>query len=55
MTEDRDKAELLNLQFQENFSQEDVSSIPFYNCTCPRMPEITVSDHGILFKTSNWS
>ena len=41
MTEDRDK-------FQENFSQEDVSSIPFYNCTCPRMPEITVSDHGRL-------
>jgi len=48
ITEDQEKTELLNLQFQENFSQEDVSSIPFYNCSWPRMSSIKVSEHGIL-------
>ena len=44
--EDRDKAQLPNLQFRENVSQEDAS--PFCNCTWPCIPEITVWDHGLL-------
>ena len=48
VTEDRDKAELLNLQFKENFSREDDSHIPFYNCAWPRMPAVIVSEHGML-------
>ena len=47
VTEDRDKAELLNSQFKQNFSLEDDTRIPFYRAW-PSMPDIFVSERGIL-------
>ena len=51
ITEDRDKADLLNLQFKQNFSDEDVTCIPFHHRAWPPMPEIIIS--GILQLLNN--
>ena len=48
LTEDRDKAELLNSQFKQNFSLEDDTRIPFYHRAWASMPDILVSERGIL-------
>ena len=47
---DLEKAESLNQQnqqFQQNFSNEDTTAIPFFHPRFPKMPDITVTCEGV--------
>ena len=45
---DHEKAEALNTQFQNNWSHEDLNSIPFLRKTTPGIKNIVVTTNGII-------
>ena len=57
IAKDRDKAELLNSQFKQKLtkiSNEDFTYIiPSFHRSWPQIPDITVSEHGVLQLLNN--
>ena len=45
---DHEKAEALNTQFQNNWSHEDLNSIPFLRKTTPGIKNIVVTTNGVI-------
>ena len=45
---DHEKAEALNAQFQNNWSHEDLNSVPFLRKTTPGIKNIVVTTNGII-------
>ena len=45
---DYEKAETLNSQFQNNWSHEDLNSVPFLRKTTPGIGNIVVTTNGII-------